>query len=230
MTDLQHPFPRRRAPLHDVDHPAERDERPAEEDEVAAERHELPERDPAADDGAAAGPEHHEGAQPETEREARIEAGLQADQAAVPAHVLIVRLAEPVELGALLAERADNPHPGQRLLDDGAHLGELGLNLVEALVDRPAEVVRGQRHAGQRQERQHGQPEVDPGHHGDGDEEAEYRARGVHERRSDEHPDGAEVVGGARHQIARPVCLVVGQRQPLEMGERIVAEVILDRP
>ena len=51
---LEHPLPRRHAALQDVGDPAERDHRPAQHHQVGVEGDELAERDPAADDLAAA--------------------------------------------------------------------------------------------------------------------------------------------------------------------------------
>ncbi len=43
-------------------------------------------------------------------------------------------------------------------------------------------------------------------------------------------PHGVQVVGGPRHQVAGPVRLEIGERQPLEMREEVVAHVVLDVP
>ena len=40
------------------------------------------------------------------------------------------------------------------------------------------------------------------------------------------HADRAQVVRSTRHEVARPVALQVGLRQPLQVGEKIVPEVI----
>ena len=55
--------------------------------------------------------------------------------------VLVVRRAEPLELGRLLPVGAHDAHAGQRLLRDGADLRQLRLDLLEPLVDGAAEVA-----------------------------------------------------------------------------------------
>ena len=52
------------------------------------------------------------------------------------------------------------------------------------------------------------------------------RVRRVHDRRADHHADGIQVVGGARHQVAGPMRLEVGERQLLEVREEVVAHVV----
>ena len=53
--------------------------------------------------------------------------------------VLLVRQPEPLDLGRLLPVRADHAHAGERLLRDGADVGQLRLNLLEPPVDGAAE-------------------------------------------------------------------------------------------
>ena len=138
---LQHPLPRRHAPLQDVGDPSERDHRPAEHHEVGVERDELAERDLPANDVAAAEPEHQQRAEAEEERHARKEQPLQPDQHAVAPHVFAVGGAEPLDLVGLLVVGADHAHAGERLLDDRAQMRQLFLDRFEPLVDGAAEVT-----------------------------------------------------------------------------------------
>ena len=55
--------------------------------------------------------------------------------------VLAVRAAEPLHLGRLLPVGAHDADAGQRLLRDGAQLGQLRLDLLEPRVDGAAEVA-----------------------------------------------------------------------------------------
>ena len=161
---FQHPAPRRRAALQQVGDPAERDHRPAEHRQVGVEGDELAEGEPAGDHLAAAQPQHHERAQAEEEREARIEQALQADQPAVAAQELLVGPAEAGQLGLLLPVGAHDPDAGQRFLGHRRQLGQLGLDLLEAAMDRRAEALDRQRHERQRDQRHPGQPRVDRQH------------------------------------------------------------------
>ena len=72
--------------------------------------------------------------------------GFGLDQPAVAREILVVRDAEPLELGRFLPVGAHDAHTGQRLLRDGAHLGQLRLNLLEPFMDRGAEQLHRHRH------------------------------------------------------------------------------------
>ncbi len=50
----------------------------------------------------------------------------------------------------------------------------------------------------------------------------------MHDRRADQHPHGREVVGGAGHQVAGALLLVVAERERLEMPVEVVAHVVFD--
>ena len=64
---------------------------------------------------------------------------MEHDQPAISREVLLIRGAEALDLRLLLPVRAHDADAGERFLRDGAHLGELCLNLLEPLVDRAAE-------------------------------------------------------------------------------------------
>ena len=76
-----------------------------------------------------------------------IECRLQANEPLVARDVLVVGAPESIELRRFLAVGADDPHAGQRLLNDRAHVRELRLDALEAVVDRLSEVARGDGHA-----------------------------------------------------------------------------------
>ena len=50
----------------------------------------------------------------------------------------------------------------------------------------------------------------------------------VHDGRAEQHPDRIQIVGGARHNVARAVALVIGVGEALEVREQIVAQIELD--
>ena len=122
---------------------------------------------------------------------------------AIALQVLVVRPAEPLELRRFLTIGADDADARERLLRDGAHVGQLRLNPLEPLVDRPAEELDRNRHERQRDERpcRVSRASIDD-HHRQRDRERQHRVGRVHDRRADHHPHGAEVVGRARHQVA----------------------------
>src|SRR5580704_15408650 len=52
--------------------------------------------------------------------------------------------------------------------------------------------------------------------------------RRVHDGRAEQHADGVEIVGSARHDVAGAVPLIVGVRQALEVREQVVAQIEFD--
>ena len=119
---------------------------------------------------------------------------------------------------------ADHAHPRQRLLDDGAQIGELLLNGFEALVDGRTEVADADRDERQRQQRHQRQARVERHISTIATTNtrmvlAEYITAGA-----DHHAHGVEIVGRARHQVAGPPRLVVGERHLLQPHEERVTE------
>ena len=224
----EEPAPRREAALKNVGDPAEGDHRPAEHHEITVECDELAERDASGDHRAAAGPEHEQRSEAEKQRHARIERALQPDEHAVATEVLFVRPAEPFDLVGLLPVGAHDADARERFLDDGADVGELRLDALEPLVDRRPEVAHRERDERQRDEREQREPHVERQHQPDGHDEDEHGVGGVHDGRPDHHAHGVQVVGGARHQLARPPRLVVGERLPFELREDVVPDVEFD--
>ena len=133
--------------------------------------------------------------------------------------------------GRFLPVGADDAHAGQRLLDDRAHVRELRLNALEAVVDRAcrssacATVTPGSGMSAMRVSRQSIASMTD-----NRDHKTERRAREVHDGRADHHADRAEVVGGPGHEIARAVGLEIRERQAFQVRKKRVPQVILDLP
>jgi hypothetical protein len=113
-------------------------------------------------------------------------------------------------------------------LNDRAHIRKLRLDALEAVVDRPAEIPRRERHAWQRQQGQNREACINLEHQQDGDGEPERRIGEIHHGRADHHAYRTQVVRGPRHQVAGTVRLVVAQGQPLQAGEEIVAQAVFD--
>ena len=51
---------------------------------------------------------------------------------------------------------------------------------------------------------------------------------GVHDARAEQHADGVQIVGGARHDVAGAGALVEAVGQRFQMAEQIVAQVEFD--
>ena len=147
---------------------------------------------------------------------------------AVAAQVLLVRDAEALDLERLLPVRAHHTDARQRFLRDRADVRQLLLNAIEAAMNRGTEVADRQRHERQRHQRDCRQPGIDGEHQHDRDDERQPGRGGVHHRRPDEHADGAQIVRGARHQVAGPIALEVVGVEPLQMREEVVAQVVLE--
>ena len=78
-----------------------------------------------------------------------------------------------------------------------------------------------------RQQRNQGQAHIDGQHEEHADNERQRGGGRVHHGGADHHSHGTQVVSGTRHQVARAVMLEV-RIETLEVGEEIVAEVMLD--
>src|SRR5450432_4678524 len=71
-------------------------------------------------------------------------------------------------------------------------------------------------------------PPVDRGHHRDGNDEGEDRLRPIHNARPKHHPHRIQVVGGARHHVARAILSVVFGGERDQLPEQLVAHLELD--
>ena len=199
----EHPLPGGHPPLDHVGDPAEGDHRPRHHHEVRVEGDELAERDALVDDLAAAEPQHEQRAQAEKQRHAREEEALQPDQPAVAVEVLLVRGAEPLDLGVLLpvgADRRARPTapPGRPRSRPRAAPGCArsagGSPLPKYFTDTDTNGI--------------GISAISVSH-GSIDSIIASATKnsttvfdGVHDRRPDHHADRVQVVGGARHQVA----------------------------
>ena len=54
------------------------------------------------------------------------------------------------------------------------------------------------------------------------------RVRGVHDRRTQQHAHGVQIVGRARHDIADSCPLIIGVGQRFEMAKQVVTQIELD--
>ncbi len=228
VEDVQHPLPGRHPALQQIGDPAERDHRPTQHRQIRVEGDELADRDAMQDHIASAEPEHDQRRKAEEERHAREEQPLEADQLAVAGQIREVRGTKARNLRRFLPIGPHHAHARQRLLGNRAQVRQLLLNLLEAAMDGVAEVLDRDRDERQRQQRDQRQLHVDRQHQRDGDDEEDAGAGGIHHRRADHHADGVEIVGCARHQVAGAMRLVVAERQPLQMREEVVAEVVFE--
>ena len=163
--ELVDPAHRRRAALHQVDGPAERDHRPDEHREVHAERHELADRNGAGHDQPAARVEHGQGAQAAQQGEQREEEALHPGELEIAREVVVAQPAEAGDFRLLLPVGPDDPHPGKILVGVAGEVAELLLDRLAPAVDPLAEGDHGDRQPQERHQREQRQAGVD-GHHG----------------------------------------------------------------
>ena len=115
-------------------------------------------------------------------------------------------------------------------LNARAQVREPRLRFLREIVNPLAEVSNAERDRGQRQQRQQRQLPVDFQHQHDGKHRDNDRIRRVHDPGPEQHPNVAEVVRNARHQIAGPVLLVKRHRKRFQMLKQIGAQLVLDLP
>ena len=135
---------------------------------------------------------------------------------------------EGVDLGLFLREGADEAGGGEVFLGLRGDVGEHGLDALEALVDLAAQNLHedaGERQRGERGQSKHGADAQQEVEREDGEQDG---VRAVHDAGAEEHADGVEVVGHARHDVAGAALLVVLGGLLFELQEEIVAEVEFD--
>ena len=123
---------------------------------------------------------------------------------------------------------ANQASAGKVLLGAGGDVGEHGLNAFEAFVDAAAESLDHDADGGQRQERVEREPGADGDHEGQRARGVDDGVRRVHDRGAEQHADRVQVIGGARHDVAGAMALVVGVGKAFETREQIVAQIELD--
>ncbi len=79
-------------------------------------------------------------------------------------------------------------------------------------------------HQRQREKGVEREPGTDRDHEGERARGIDERVGRIHDGGAEQHTDRVQVVGGARHDVARPMALVVGVRQAFESLKKIVAE------
>ena len=123
---------------------------------------------------------------------------------------------------------ADDAGAGEIFLGAGGDVGEHGLDALEALMDAAAEVLDDDAGDGQGQEGDQRELGADGQHEDEGSDGEDQGVGRIHDGGAEQHADGVEVVGGAGHDVAGAVALVVGVGETLKVGEEVVAEVEFD--
>ena len=216
------------AALEEVHDPADGDDGPGEHHQVGHEGGEVADGDAVGDDLAASDVEHDDHGEAEDDFESRPEHAHELNEAEAATDVLPIGRLEGVDLGLFLGEGANEAGGGEVLLGLRGDVGEHGLDALEALVDLAAHDLH--ENAGERQRDEGGEGE----HGADAQQEVEREdgeedgVRAVHDAGTEEHADGVEVVGHARHDVAGAALLVVLGGLLLKLQEEVVAEVEFD--
>jgi hypothetical protein len=165
---------------------------------------------------------------PQDQFERGPEHSHQANQFETAADVLLVFSLKGPNLSFLLHVGADQARSGKILLGSRGDVGEHGLNAFEAVMNAAAEILDHDAGYRKRQKCIERQPGADRDHESEGRGHQDSRVGRVHDGRTQQVPHRAEVVGGARHNVAGVIALIVGIGQALKEGEEIVAQIELD--
>ena len=182
----------------------------------------------AGDDQQRAAPQHEARAQRDDDRHDRREQRLDPARLERGVDRRAARRRHPAGLEVLPAERLDDAHRAQALLDDGDDvalpLAHLALHFLDRLLEAHHEQQQERRDADGDQREVPVEPEHEPQHADDRhqvDEDAERgrRREALHRR---------DVVGDRREQRAGLRAVVEGEREPVQMLVDADAQVVRD--
>jgi hypothetical protein len=230
VEDLLQPAERGPSRLEHVGDPADIDHRHLQEIEVRDELHERPDGQLATDRVLAAYVEDGEHGDPEDEADRRPDESLHHAERDGAAEVLMVHPGEVLRLRVLLRERFHDADAGEVLLRLRRHVAELRLKALEPQVNGPPDVPEGERGERHEDQRDHRELERHRDHRQHREREHHDREGPLHDPRAHHLPDPGEVVRHARHQVADPLMLEIGEVHALEMREEVVAHAVLGLP
>ena len=177
---------------------------------------------------SSAEPQHDDDGGAEHEFERGPEHSHQADQAEAAADVFLVSALEGGDLGLLLHISPDDTGAREIFLGAGRDVGEHGLNAFEAFVNAAPEILDDNTGDGQRQKGVEGELGADGQHEAQSAGGEDDGVGRVHDGRAEQHPNRVQVVGGAGHNVARAVALIVGIGEAFEVGKEVVAQIELN--
>ncbi len=218
-----------RAPALDQgQHPAEGRGGPRQYVQVGDKRDDVGDQQIAAQHAHAAVPDNDQHGQTVDALHDRIDDAAHLRHLHALDFVVLVEPDELLRLEVFLRVRLDDVHAAQIFLDMAAQHRHLLLDLERAFEDPAAKCTRdvhqqrkrregGQRHA--HVHRQHQSHRVDV---------VERRIGEVEDSRTEHHAHGGNVVDHPRHKIAGPLRMVESRRQFLQMGKKIVAQIVFN--
>ena len=155
---------RRRASLVLIDHVADRHQRPGEHAEIAVEGDKLSQSHGPLENAAAAQPQHDRRGHTGHHLHQRPKDTPEGCQPQILAHVIGADIREGADPVLFLRVGLHHANPRQILLDVGAELAQLPLDLSRPLEYLAAEDAHGHSDQRQRQQRPQGKPRIDGNH------------------------------------------------------------------
>lgn len=143
-------------------------------------------------------------------------------------NVLAVGLFEGGDLGLFLCEGANEPGSGEVLLGLGGDVGKHGLNTFKTPVDPIPEVLDDYGSRRKRDEGEEGQLRTDAIHEGQRGAGEDQCVGAVHDCGAQKLTNGAQIVGGAGHDVAGSMGVIVTGRLTFKIGEDVVPQVELN--
>ena len=214
--------------LENVDDPSERDHRPRELHHVSVESDEVAGGHAAEDYLASTEPEHDHDGNAEHEFERGPEHSHQANEFQAAADVLLIGIFKGRYFRFFLYIGPNHTRAREIFLSSGRDVGKHGLNTLETLVNPAPKVLNDDAGNGQRQEGKECQLGADPEHVEQRKCREDDGVGRIHDRRTQEVTNRAEIIRRLGHDVARAIALVEAIRKPLQMREQIVAQIELD--
>src|ERR1019366_4225540 len=176
-------------------------------------------------DFAPADPQYDDDGEAEQRFQRRPQHTHQAHQLETARDVFGVLAFEALDFRLLLHISANQPRSGKDFLRFGRDVGEHGLDALEALVNLAAKVLHHDAYYGQWQEGEQGKPGADAQHEHQRARGEHHGIGGVHYAGPGQHAHRIQIVGRPRHDVDGARALIKAVRQPLQMGEQVVAQI-----
>src|SRR6185312_1823924 len=217
-----------RTTLEKIDDPPQRDHWPCELHHVKVEGGEAADIHPSVDHFAPAQPNDQNDGQANHQFKSRPQHSGKANKKQAAVNVFLVRFLKACDLSLFLHIRANYTDARKILLHTGGNLGKLRLDLLKAVVNLPPKILDHNAH--QRQ----GKECVNREFGADADHESQRGRRGnncvcrIHDRRAQQHSHRVQIVGGAGHNVASAVFLVIRVGKSFQVLKQVVAKVEFD--
>ncbi len=176
----------------------------------------------------SAQPQHQHQGKPKQQFQRRPQHSGKARQRQAAGHIFLVAGLKQRDLGFFLRVSPDHAGAGKVLLRSRGNIRKLRLDFFKPLMNPPSEILHN--NAGDRQRRKRIQRELgaDLPHKDQRHGRKYQRVRRVHNRRAQQHAHGIQVIGGAGHDVARAVLLVIGIGKRFQMAKHVIAQIVFN--